>query len=140
MEVNEAFLGVAQGRFSEAGAAITTQLGDSAAMMPACCEAIKSAGQSVLFFLDAHFEAHCPLLQELKAIAEAGIKPVIVIHDFQVPGRPVLASTLGRVSRSGSHGYARRFNAIYGANGYGHFFNHEATGARRGVIYIHPLP
>ena len=140
MEVNETFLGVAQGRFSDAGAAITVMLGDSAAMMPACCEAIKSAGQSALFFLDAHFEAHCPLLQELAAIAEAGIKPVIVIHDFQVPGRPDLGFDTWEGQPFRFSWIRPSLDAIYGANGYSHYFNHEATGARRGVIYIHPLP
>ena len=93
-----------------------------------------------LFFLDAHFEAHCPLLQELAAIAEAGIKPVIVIHDFQVPGRPDLGFDTWEGQPFRFSWIRPSLDAIYGANGYGHYFNSEATGARRGVIYIHPLP
>lgn len=93
-----------------------------------------------LFFLDAHFEEHCPLLQELAAIAEAHLRPVIVIHDFQVPGRPDLGYDTweGQPFR---FGWIRpSLDRIYGANGYGHYFNSMATGAKRGVIYIHPLP
>lgn len=93
-----------------------------------------------LFFLDAHFEQYCPLLDELKAIAEAGIKPVIVIHDFQVPGRPDLGYDIwnGQPLR---FSYIRpSLDAIYGPNKYGHYFNHQATGAKRGCIFITPLP
>lgn len=95
---------------------------------------------NALFFLDAHFDTHCPLLDELAAIASAGIKPVIVIHDFQVPGRPDLGFDTWEGQPFRFSWIRPSLDAIYGANGYGHYFNSEATGARRGVIYIHPLP
>ena len=38
-----------------------------------------------LFFLDAHWGEHWPLLDELAVIARKKIKPVILIHDFYVP-------------------------------------------------------
>lgn len=139
MEVNEAFLGVAQGRFSEAGAAITSQLGDSAAMMPACCEAIKSSGQSALFFLDAHFEAHCPLLQELAAIAAAGLRPVIIVHDMMVPGRPDLGYDTWEGQKFTFAWLRPHLDRIYGNNLWGHHFNNLATGAKRGVLYAYPI-
>lgn len=109
---------------------------DSAVAIVDACLHVTS---STLFFLDAHFEEHCPLLDELRAIADAKLRPVIVIHDFQVPGRPDLGYDTWE-------GQAFRFSwirpyldAIYGPNGYGHYFNNEATGAKRGVIYITPL-
>ena len=48
-------------------------------------------GDKALLFLDAHGisgtgKEACPLLDELTAIAEAGVMPCVVIHDFAVPG------------------------------------------------------
>lgn len=41
---------------------------------------------NVLFFLDAHWGSYWPLKDELLAIKNKNIKPVIIIHDFFVPG------------------------------------------------------
>jgi len=38
-----------------------------------------------LFFLDAHWDEFCPLLDELQLIADTKIKPIIMIHDFYTP-------------------------------------------------------
>lgn len=46
---------------------------------------ITKAKGPFLFYLDAHWGNQWPLLDELRQIAEAGIKPVIVIHDFYNP-------------------------------------------------------
>src|SRR5687767_13182602 len=43
--------------------------------------------KNLLIFLDAHWGSYNPLLDELKAIAKHGLKPVILIHDFKVPGK-----------------------------------------------------
>lgn len=52
-------------------------------------ELLKSGeiGGMPFFFLDAHWQTYWPLRGELRHIAEAGIKTVIVIDDFEVPGR-----------------------------------------------------
>lgn len=88
----------------------------------------------VLFYLDAHWEDNWPLLSELSAIQ--GIKPVIVIHDFKVPGRD-----FGFDSYKGQaldFEYIRpHIEAIYGAKGYDYHYNTEAEGAKQGVIYIY---
>lgn len=41
--------------------------------------------KNLLFFLDAHWGEHWPLLDELNIISRKKIKPVIIIHDFFVP-------------------------------------------------------
>lgn len=41
-----------------------------------------------IFFLDAHWGAYWPLLDEIDCISRG--KGVIIIHDFQVPGHPEL--------------------------------------------------
>ncbi|MFX1250866.1 MAG: hypothetical protein ACFFCZ_04545 [Promethearchaeota archaeon] len=48
----------------------------------------KSLGNLPLFFLDAHWGSYWPLLDELKLIIESRISAIILIDDFQVPGRP----------------------------------------------------
>jgi hypothetical protein len=49
-------------------------------------EAIIHMPQPALFYLDAHWNAHCPILDELQTIADAGHGDArIIIHDFVVP-------------------------------------------------------
>lgn len=91
--------------------------------------------KNVLLFLDAHWEHYCPLIDELTEIAKAGIKPVIAIHDFKVPdkdfgydiykGQPFEYSWIKPYLES-----------IYGT--YKHYYNTQAHGSRRGVIFIEP--
>lgn len=95
-------------------------------------------GRSLLFFLDAHFYDFCPLIEELKVIADNGIKPVIVIHDWKVDNRP----ELGYDSYNGQDftfdWIQQHVESIYGVNGYEYHFNGKSEGAQRGVIYIYP--
>jgi hypothetical protein len=92
-----------------------------------------------LCFLDAHWGSVCPLLSELEAIAQAGIRPVIMIHDWQVPGRPDLGfdlfpdGTPFHLDAIKSH-----LDAIYGVGGWEHHYNDKAEGAKRGIIYVEP--
>lgn len=45
--------------------------------------------QRILFYLDAHWQSHWPLLEELKEISKTHKDNcIIVIDDFKVPGRP----------------------------------------------------
>ncbi|MEA5500220.1 hypothetical protein VB834_15635 [Limnoraphis robusta Tam1] len=93
---------------------------------------------NILFFLDAHSKVYTPLLDELKAIAEAEIKPVIVIHDWKVPNCP----EFGYDSYNGQdytfEWIKPNIEAIYGDN-YAYYYNNKAEGGRRGVIYIHSI-
>jgi hypothetical protein len=94
--------------------------------------------EPVLFFLDAHWEQYNPLLDELKEIAEAGLKPIIAIHDFKVPGHP----ELGYDSYNGQDydwGWIRQsVEKIYGIGKFTIKYNSQATGAKRGCIFIYP--
>ncbi|HEY3932572.1 MAG TPA: hypothetical protein VGM58_09420 [Verrucomicrobiae bacterium] len=45
-------------------------------------------GDFPLFFLDAHWQRYWPLRDELRHIANAKLRTVIVIDDFEVPGHP----------------------------------------------------
>lgn len=92
----------------------------------------------ILYYLDAHWNDYWPLLDELIAISKvSGPKPVIVIHDFQVPGRPELGHdsykgvdlNLDYVHRALEGVYRGRFSI---------HFNSEALGKRRGVLFAEP--
>ena len=45
-------------------------------------------GAMPFFYLDAHWQTYWPLRAELRHIADAAVKAVVVIDDFEVPGRP----------------------------------------------------
>ena len=60
-------------------------IGDSGKIMPSLLT--QCLADKILFFLDAHWNAYNPLIDELKSIAAAKIQPVILIHDFFVPGK-----------------------------------------------------
>lgn len=98
--------------------------------------------ESVILFLDAHWNDNCPLLQELSAINLLNTKkpPVIAIHDFYT-GNP----ELGFDSYGGQpfvwdwiSPYIQVLENKFGCY-YHHFFNTQATGAKRGIVYIQPL-
>lgn len=95
-----------------------------------------------LYWLDAHWNDHCPLLDELALLAEQHgthpMKPCILIHDFFVPGtdfgydcmpdgRPFnLELILGHLDR------------IYGEGKWRSNYPTQVAGAKRGWISIEP--
>lgn len=150
IEVNEDFVRVAAGRLQAMVPKNDTLIwiGDSASLLSSLIAGILMhvgvpqypVGNDTLFFLDAHFEEHCPLLDELAAIAAAGIRPVIVVHDVKVPGRPDLGFDTWN-GQPFTYAWLRpSLDAIYGPNGFSHRFNIIATGAKRGVLYVYPYP
>jgi len=47
---------------------------------------LPNINKRIMFFLDAHWNSYCPILDELEAIYTNNIKdPIIVIHDFLSP-------------------------------------------------------
>lgn len=111
---------------------------DSAKGITAYRDLITKHGDKVFFFLDAHWGPYWPCPDELLAIAEMGLRPVILIHDVQVPGKP-----FGYDEHDGQpYSYERlidQIEAIYGANQYRHYYNEKAAGACRGCLYIIPF-
>lgn len=100
-----------------------------------------------IFFLDAHWEQNCPLLDEIKSIAklaetpEVYVKPpIIVIHDFFT----------GDTSLGWDEYNGKRFDLYYVQDAirqvekafdckYITEFNTESAGARRGIAYFIPI-
>jgi len=103
-------------------------------------ESIEQAEGNLLFYLDAHScrKNDNPIEDELITISKYKIRPVIIIHDFKVPGRDDL----------GYNRYADGFSLewksikekiedIYGDN-YMKSYNESAPDNERGVIFLKP--
>ena len=117
------------------GAFLQMYLGSSVNWLYQILAEAKEKG-NILWFCDSHWGPHNPLLQELEIVRQSGLKLVIVIHDFKVPGHP----ELGYDSYNGQdYDFAwiqPSIERIYGQNGYDYWYNSEAEGAKRGVIFI----
>jgi hypothetical protein len=140
IEISHQYLGIAHQRFEEGGYKnIKVYRGDSSKELQLIIKE-NQLGDDTLFFLDAHWSNHCPVLEELDQIAEAGIKPVIMIHDWKVPNQP----RLGYDSYNGQdftlEWILPHLDKIYGVGGYDYYYNSEdkASGAMRGIVYITP--
>jgi predicted O-methyltransferase YrrM len=96
-----------------------------------------------IFFLDAHWILDVPHVGELMEIANRGVKPVVIVHDFYVPGKST--------EPTANFGYdvyngvafnweyiAQAVESIYGANGYRLTYPDAVAGAARGYVIIEP--
>jgi hypothetical protein len=90
VEANPDFLEIARANWRDnppGSAGIASCLGDSRAAIGSFMD---HATKPTLYYLDAHWGEHCPLLEELAIIMERDPAPMIVMHDMQVPGHPEL--------------------------------------------------
>jgi hypothetical protein len=101
-------------------------------------ELLPALERPVLFYLDAHWREHSPLLDELGVIAGSRQKPVIVIHDFLNPDHPEFGYDAWDIGVYRMELIASVLKSIYGPGGYVYHLNSEAQGLRRGIIYIEP--
>lgn len=135
VEINPEYLHIAKQKFISRKN-ITTYQGDSVKLLNHIIEGLEG---ETIFFLDAHWEKQCPLLDELASISAAGIRPIIAIHDFHVP-----RSGLGFDSYNGQpFNFSWLRNSLYQIYGqdYEYYYNSDelSGGAKRGIIYITPL-
>jgi len=120
----------------------------SQTLLPHILQTRSSIGDDALFFLDAHWGPHCPLLDELKAIADHGIKPCIVIHDMKNPNDDRFGFDEYPITKDGlpvvqqfCYGWVKpSLDLIYGEGGYFHYFNtgFKQESAQRGVLFCIP--
>ena len=89
-------------------------------------------------FLDAHWQSDSALDRELAEFVHWPVKPVIMIHDFKVPGK-----NFGFDQWDGHdydlNFYHPHFDRIYGVGKWAPRYNEQAEGAYRGVIILEPI-
>lgn len=112
-------------------------LGNSADVLPEILAGVH-IDEKILIFCDAHWNQYNPLLDELKAIKESGFKPCIIVHDFKVPSIPELGFDTYAGQDYEWSWIEESINNIYGKDGYTYYYNSQAEGAKRGVIFIEP--
>jgi hypothetical protein len=137
IEIMEDYLKIAKANRLDALKNVKCTLGSSSDKMD---ELLKGCGDDTMVFLDAHWQNHCPLKDELQAIARLGIEPCIAIHDFQVPNQPTLGFDSIGVQPFNFQWLKEDFDAIYGEDNYNYYYNTDATSTavKRGLIYITP--
>lgn len=135
VEISQEFLTVAQANRLGSLDNVKCNLGSSSDLMP---KLLEGCGDDTMIFLDAHWENHCPLKDELGAIADTGIEPVIAIHDFQVPNHPELGYDSIGQQPFNFDWLKEQFDGIYGDDNYNYYYNSESTEVKRGIIYITP--
>jgi hypothetical protein len=95
--------------------------------------------KNILFWSDAHWQEHNPMLEELEIIYQSGVKPVICIHDFKVPGHPELGFDIYKDIVYEWEWIRPSIEKIYySCGGFSIEYNDKAEGAKRGCIYITP--
>ena len=131
IEAHKPYLDIANERLFRVGNTLT-YYGESA-------ERLKSCTSADFYFLDAHWGRVCPLLDELQILATDSRRPVIMIHDFQVPDRPDLGYDCFPDGKPFSlKAVAPYLDKIYGKGQWTHHFNDKAEGACRGILYVEP--
>lgn len=100
--------------------------------------------QICIFFLDAHWGANCPLLDELKGIANLNLHhpPVIAIHDFYTNHPDELGYDVyngNALSKDYIDNALKMLELSYGCTYYSYFNTPDrSTGAKRGIVYLTP--
>jgi len=135
VEINEKFLTIAKTNRLDALKNVKCYFGSSADLME---EMLEGCGDDTMIFLDAHWQQHCPLKEEIQSIADKGIQPVIAIHDFVVPNHPELGYDSIGNQPFNFEWLKKDFDAVYGEDNYDYYYNSEATKVKRGLIYITP--
>jgi hypothetical protein len=121
---------------------VRTIMNDSVIAMDEIAADLKEDDR-VIFFLDAHWGEHCPLNEEIAKIAfmtKLKQPPIIAIHDWQVPEHPELGFdtyqekpfTFELIAPS-----IAQVETLFNEE-YKYYFNSEAEGAKRGIIYLYP--
>jgi len=87
VEINPSFYLRAEQHLSDV-TNVTMYNADSVSALPGILDATKA--MNLLLFIDSHWEDNNPLLAELEIISDAGIKPVLAIHDWKIPNHPEL--------------------------------------------------
>lgn len=115
---------------------VTQFFGSTVEVLPELIEVHKN--KNMLLWIDSHWEDNNPLLAELEIIQHSGIKPVLAIHDFKVPGHPELGFDTYKDIVYEWDWIKPSIEKIYGVDGYVREYNSKAEGAKRGIVYLMP--
>ena len=111
--------------------------GDSSKMLgPIIGYGMTWLAHPALYYLDAHWREYSPLIDEIDAIAEHDAGPaVIIIHDCEVPGKDFGFDPHpdGHICFELVKPYLDKLKFKWR-----HYFNSEADGHRRGVLFVVP--
>lgn len=114
-------------------------IGDSLHFLPVLKHKIQY--ERCIFFIDSHWEEHCPLLDELQIIAELELSqpPIITIHDF-FTGNPELGYDTYHGQPYTMEWIQEKVDALNVTykTVYKPVFNTELAGAKRGIVYLIP--
>ncbi len=100
--------------------------------------------QPLFCYLDAHFYTYWPLLDELKMIAECGLQPILMIHDFQVPHTQLTSLDNRHLGFDVYKGQPLNFDYVESSlkkiypTCRCQYNDDTAKGARRGILYVFP--
>jgi hypothetical protein len=90
-----------------------------------------------LYYLDAHWNGNFPLLRELELIAAHDPRPVIMIHDMQVPGHPELYADPQPDGTPYCYEWVLpMLKKIRGP--WRHYYNEQAEGMKIGIMFVVP--
>lgn len=138
VEINDSFLTIARARL--AGGNVDLVLGDSALSLHAWMRELPT-GETPLVFLDAHWGKN-PLHEELAAIGDSGVRPILLIHDFKVPNHPDFGFDIypeQEVVYDWEY-VETHVCRIYGpGTSWCRFYNRQAMGAQRGCLFVVPI-
>lgn len=135
IEVNHIYRDISLKRISKYKNVLSL-LGSSVDLL---ADVLSGVTNDTIIFIDSHWGANNPLLQELSIIKNSGIKPILVLHDFKNPGNTSLQFDVYPQENiiyewDWIKGY---IESIYGDE-YTKYHNRLANGAMVGVIIIIP--
>lgn len=133
-EINNEFLNIAINNLKEYSNVIMC-LNDSVNALEENLS--KFIDKKVIAFLDSHWLNDEVLERELIFLKQLNMPPVLIIHDFYVPGKD-----FGYDSYNGKRydyeTYKPYFDNLYGVDNYSYRYNKQATGSPRGIILLEP--
>jgi predicted O-methyltransferase YrrM len=134
IEIMFDYLSIAAQRVNYSESDVTFYEGSTVDILP---KILKDITEPVIIFADSHWGEFNPLIKELEIIADHKLKPVLVVHDFLVPGRKELGYDTYKEIVYEWKWIEPSIRKIYGDE-FVMEYNSKAAGAKRGICYVYP--
>lgn len=115
---------------------VLSVLGKSEDKLASVIDNLPEQSHTILFYLDAIVDDQSALLTELRTISNKGLKPIIVISGFQVPGK-IFATYRSAKNEYNIKAIREALTSIYGDD-YQYHYNEFSAGSKKGTIFIYP--